>query len=138
VDLTDLDAVIAWHKATWGEDVERDDDGLYSWTTYNPQSKWDWYQIGGRWSGLLILLDGSTVDQARKGDIDWAATNTAQHDGRFSTYATLAEGIWKEPGKMGWFASTTATDETQAAYNRWQDMFIAGAPDETLLTIVDC
>ena len=25
-------------------------------TTYNPQSKWDWYEIGGRWSGLLILF----------------------------------------------------------------------------------
>lgn len=22
-------------------------------STYNPKSKWDWYQIGGRWSGLL-------------------------------------------------------------------------------------
>lgn len=22
-------------------------------STYNPKSKWDWYQIGGRWSGLF-------------------------------------------------------------------------------------
>ncbi len=27
-----------------------DDDGrAYSWTTYNPDSKWDWWSIGGRW-----------------------------------------------------------------------------------------
>lgn len=26
--------------------------GIYR-STYNPDSKWDWYQIGGRWTGLL-------------------------------------------------------------------------------------
>ena len=30
-------------------------DGLYS--TYNPNSKWDWYQIGGRFSNSLPLTD---------------------------------------------------------------------------------
>lgn len=57
----------------------------------NPNKKWDWYQIGGRWSGFLKLKDGATggmgkrswtnreddqragwVDSARKGDIDVA------------------------------------------------------------------
>lgn len=26
-------------------------------TTYNPNSKWDWYQIGGRWTGLFSDYD---------------------------------------------------------------------------------
>jgi hypothetical protein len=26
-------------------------------TTYNPDSKWDWYQIGGRWTGALTGYD---------------------------------------------------------------------------------
>jgi hypothetical protein len=30
--------------------------GLYA-TTYNPQSKWDWYQIGGRWTGAISGYD---------------------------------------------------------------------------------
>ena len=25
------------------------------WSTYNPNSKWDWYQVGGRWCGSLKL-----------------------------------------------------------------------------------
>ena len=25
------------------------------WSAYNPNSKWDWYQLGGRWSGMLKL-----------------------------------------------------------------------------------
>ena len=28
-----------------------DDIGLFSWTTANPQGRWDWYEIGGRWRG---------------------------------------------------------------------------------------
>jgi hypothetical protein len=32
-------------------------DGV--WGSYhNPNAKWDWYQIGGRWSGMLKLKDG--------------------------------------------------------------------------------
>lgn len=34
-------------------DTERlhlDEDGrAYTWSTYNPDSKWDWWQVGGRW-----------------------------------------------------------------------------------------
>jgi hypothetical protein len=59
------------------------------WTTYNPSSKWDWWEIGGRWRGMLLLKSGAKgklgepgtfnnepkfpdgVDQARFGDIDW-------------------------------------------------------------------
>lgn len=25
---------------------------------YNPDTRWDWYQIGGRWPGMLILKEG--------------------------------------------------------------------------------
>lgn len=63
----------------------------------NSNSKWDWYQIGGRWHGMLELKKGKKgvkghhrakdfdeitgkavedlpqykVDQAKKGDVDW-------------------------------------------------------------------
>lgn len=54
----------------------------------NPDSKWDWYQLGGRWRGLLKAKEGVVgvegesgifdddgregyYDQLRKGDIDW-------------------------------------------------------------------
>ncbi len=38
----------------------------------NPNRKWDWYQLGGRWSNMFLLKDGSRSDQARKKDIDFA------------------------------------------------------------------
>lgn len=61
--------------------------GVYS--TYNPNSKWDWYQLGGRWTGYFKLKPGKQgevgekslvsertckegyADQALKGDIDF-------------------------------------------------------------------
>lgn len=53
----------------------------------NPNKKWDWYQVGGRWTGKLLLKDRALgtvgraglmtdpaapgyADQAKKGDID--------------------------------------------------------------------
>ena len=30
-----------------------DEEGMWHWSDYNPDSKWDWYEVGGRWSGML-------------------------------------------------------------------------------------
>ncbi len=38
----------------------------------NPNKKWDWWSVGGRWSGFLRLKDGTEVDTAAKGDVDFA------------------------------------------------------------------
>jgi hypothetical protein len=51
-----------------GYDVDEDGNRL---TSYNPDSKWDWYVIGGRWPGLLKLKDGSEADMARIKDVNF-------------------------------------------------------------------
>lgn len=72
-----------------GYDESEDKPGRFGrWT--NPNAKWDWWVIGGRWSGFLKLKPGAKgkhgerswanpgademdrADQARKGDIDVA------------------------------------------------------------------
>lgn len=35
----------------------------------NPNAKWDWYQIGGRWSNKLATKSGGNTDQCKVGDI---------------------------------------------------------------------
>ena len=71
----------------YGQEIDENGNLL---STYNPDSKWDWYQIGGRWAGLLrvkddtngnrgnpsLLMDefeykSNEVDSAQFGDIDW-------------------------------------------------------------------
>ena len=58
------------------EDEKTDEDGNIL-STYNRQSTWDWWTVGGRWSGMLRLKNGSTVDSARIGDIDFALDEKA-------------------------------------------------------------
>lgn len=47
-------------------------DGKYvRFTTYNPKARWDWYQLGGRWEGLLPSKSkGKGVDVIQKKDLD--------------------------------------------------------------------
>jgi len=40
-------------------------------TWENPNAKWDWYQVGGRWSDTLRLKDGTYCDSAKKGEVDF-------------------------------------------------------------------
>lgn len=70
---------------------KKDENGRYGYWE-NPNRKWDWYKVGGRWRGFFKLkkeaMDGATealigkpgifnndpifdADICRKGDIDW-------------------------------------------------------------------
>jgi hypothetical protein len=72
--------------------VDKDGKLVKAVTRTNPNAKWDWWQIGGRWSGLFKLKPGAAgelgnrslldrgpdnrsgyADIARKCDIDFAA-----------------------------------------------------------------
>jgi hypothetical protein len=33
---------------------EPESDRAYTWSTYNPESKWDYWRIGGRWAGHFV------------------------------------------------------------------------------------
>lgn len=39
-------------------------------STYNPNSKWDWYDIGGRWNNILKTKDGNFVNSCLVKDLD--------------------------------------------------------------------
>ena len=55
-----------WNSNSW---VKRDDKWVEV-STYNPKSKWDWYQLGGRWNGFLKLKEGTT---GTNGEKSWAS-----------------------------------------------------------------
>ena len=151
LDLSDYAAVATFMNKRYADDGgEReygaDEDGLFQWSTYNPLSKWDWWVLGGRWAGFYTLLDGCTgytgtpgvfgndpgtgYDAARKGDI-------LVEDHRVQTYAVLAEGVWRSPGRMGWFGVSTETDDQQAEYEKWFQEFWQDLGDDVWLAVVD-
>lgn len=74
----------------------------------NPNKKWDWYELGGRWTGFFKLKAGSLgvlgkqawcaepaesgwVDQARKGDIDFEGMRSAAEDKARKYYQKIAK-----------------------------------------------
>jgi len=44
---------------------DEEQDRAYTLSTYNPDSKWDWYSIGGRWSGYFPIRGDLTVEASR-------------------------------------------------------------------------
>ena len=98
------------------------------WTTYNPQSQWDWYKVGGRWPGHLPLTGGRVADTALWGDVDAARLTP--------TFAILLNGEWIEKGKMGWWAMVS----DEKSDDEWAETFhrVAATIDPAQrVTIVD-
>lgn len=82
----------------------------------NPKKKWDWWQLGGRWNGMLLLKPGASgqqgergafdgghsnkgVSAANKGDVDWEGMRDAAAARALTEYLkvhTLVAGrTWK-------------------------------------------
>lgn len=58
---------------------DEEKDRAYTYSTYNPNSKWDWYQVGGRWSGYFPVkqpLDMEDAADLIQGQRSW--TNEGQ------------------------------------------------------------
>lgn len=187
------------HDYALGDDKCDKDGNRVS--SYNPDSKWDWYSIGGRWGGELILKEGARedydneecVDSAKKKDIDWAKMNSIAKEEKeraikfwkyyvegqpypgtdeekkkefgftfykpeyykehyktlekyikrisaWHTYAVVdADGNWYEPGQMGWFGMSDASDDASEEWEmNFYEKFIENLPEDAEITIVDC
>lgn len=91
----------AWKIAKeWGYEID-DEDNLLS--TYNPDSKWDWYIEGGRWGAWLLLKekdeDGNSLKAmcATKDEIDW---NAMKENGHVPFCYVTCGGDWVESAEI--------------------------------------
>mgnify|MGYP001082157007 CR=1 FL=1 len=59
---------------------------------------------------------------------------------QFSTFAVvLPDGSWHEPGQMGWFGCSSASDEEAIDWEKnYIERFICGADPNWTMTVVDC
>lgn len=97
----------------------------------NPNAKWDYWTIGGRYSRYFALAanphykaDTATIDQI---DIDDLAI----------PYAIVHDGQWLSQGEMGWWGMSN--DElTEEEWEAKVREFLRSLPASTRLTIVDC
>lgn len=62
-----------WNGNSW----RKNEEGEWGeFITYNPDSKWDWYQLGGRWTGFLKLKNGA---EGEVGDFSLVSTTRADN-----------------------------------------------------------
>jgi len=111
--------------------------GVYD-TTYNPESKWDWWVIGGRWCGTLIDPEkGCGCDQWNHNE-HWRQNVIKAHELKegWSCHAMiLPDGTWEENGKMGGFGMVS--DEDDAWDNGRRQEIMSAFPDNAIV-LLDC
>lgn len=139
----------------------QNEDGRWGYMA-NPNAKWDWWVIGGRWKDSLLHKDGTRCDTCQLKNIDWEGMkqmhvedakkhNAGLPEGSpdffkadetptpFRTFAILTpENEWLEPGEMGWFGSSSETDDSRKEYNDKFDKILAEADQDLWLTIINC
>ena len=56
-----------WNGSRWRKETNR---VWANYSTYNPDSKWDWFEIGGRWAGSLKLK--KNVDKSKYDEVNFS------------------------------------------------------------------
>lgn len=75
--MTDEELLEERKKSYPSEEDEREDYEEYLdkngnvISTYNPKSKWDWWEVGGRWSGAIPLKNGENENLSQLKDINF-------------------------------------------------------------------
>lgn len=93
------------------------DDGLYS--TYNPNSKWDWYLIGGRFSDGLELTDEGIDEAIKSYDYGWFGQASEEEQIEYVKYADSAPIKY-----IKWF--TPLSQEEKDKLRRWWEINVEG------------
>ena len=144
------------------EDEEYDEEGNHL-STYNPNSKWDWYSVGGRWNKLLLTKEENTdtIDEGEWGlfrhdsdretpegykwvngcqikKIDFEKMKELSKQD-FFTWALLDEDEWYEQGQMGWWSTNDATEDSIEDFKRFfTEYMVKEENQDKYLIIVDC
>ena len=61
ISASDLQALAAKVEDWRGCKGGVDEHGLYALTTFNPNGRWDWYEIGGRWDRYIPGSRGNVI-----------------------------------------------------------------------------
>lgn len=127
----------AWEEVMkWG--YKRDQaDNLIS--NYNPDSKWDWYEVGGRWDGFLALKERDaegnpkTTNRAYVNEIDW---EWMSENGYPPFCFVDLGGYWHEKGEMGWWG-ISFNDQPINEWKQEYEDYVKQLDPDCLVTVVD-
>lgn len=127
----------AWEEAkNWGYEIDEEENLL---STYNPDSKWDWWSYGGRWEGFLILKekaeDGHPYISSNcdKGEVDW---DTMFEEDKIPFCFITENGEWHETAKMGWWDCTSDDKEEEVWKKEFKD-YLDTVGDNVEVNVID-
>lgn len=128
-----------WNGGCWRKDA----DGVWrEYSTDNPNMKWDWYEVGGRFAGQLVLKEGvkriappsfswgwdtesrQKVTNATPQRADIARLEDIANLDELTAISLLMNGIWAELDEKDFFGAPVKP-------------YLEGLPGDTLVTIVD-
>jgi len=128
-----------WNNNSWRKNSE---EIWCKYSTYNTNSKWDWYKLGGRWLGFFKLKAGFTsmksiigepgvFDNIPKYDVDQTLKKYVDFKGvpkkDLITFAILKDGVWYEKG-----------DKTDGEWRKEWEKLVSRLSDNILLSVFDC
>lgn len=109
-----------WNHGSWR--LNQSTGQWEEYSTYNPDSKYDWYDCRGRWSGCLKTKSGKYVNECHLGEIDWSDFKPEDYEGEkgklkdgvkfhfnksLPPFCLIVDGQWFEKGEMGYWCITT-------------------------------
>ena len=160
--FADFDNQYEEHGENWnGSRWKKNDNGVWEeWSTYNKNSKWDWYALGGRWGKSIKTKSGEFVDECFLDEIDWSPFKPEDYEEEAKKdwsgkeyhplkdcvqyhytendvpFCVIIDGVWYERGKMGWWACVS--DEKEKG--DWNEEFmklIKALPEKSLVANYD-
>lgn len=144
-----------WNSNHW----RKDENGVWAvYSEYNPDSKWDWYVVGGRWRNSIKTKDGEFVDSCKFGEIDFEPyPEDAYEDGEdwlgnpckqlkeglewhYSKgdmpFCLVIDGVWYERGEMGWFACVS-NEKSKEDWDGEVEALLNNIPADSMVYNVD-
>lgn len=127
-----------WNGNRW----RKDDDGVWrEYSTLNPEMKWDWYEVGGRWAGWLQLKEG--VERMQPLNFSWGWSDELKqkvledvplradmaHLGEINNLDKLVAGAVMVNGEW--------TDIEDGIQFTEVKKYFEGLPDDTVIVCID-
>ena len=144
-----------WNSNQW----RKDEKGVWQvYSTYNPNSKWDWWCFGGRWTNCIKTKSGEFVDECKLGEIDFKpypedcyedAENwrgepykRLKEEYKFHyakgdmPFCIIIDGVWYEKGQMGWWGMTS-NEKNDDDWEKEIENLLATLPEDSDVYNVD-
>ena len=149
---------LKWNHNAWK--INPETNKLEKYSTYNPYSKWDWYEVGGRWDHSIKTKSGEFVNECLLGEIDWTTFNNDDYYEKLEKdifgrsfrklkenvryhfteddlpFCFVIDGEFIEKGEMGWWGMTT----DEMSDDEWNKRFfdeLKKLPEDSEVYLVD-